>query len=326
MMQVLKKENLIVNSKAMRKAVLFILSILSTLNAWAQEAEPVKKTFWDDPASDPMLPVYLVMAFVFVVIILVGFVAIYLIRILNMLTEEAEKENAERRGVSYEPKISWWAGFIQKVNAAVPVEQEKSIDLGHNYDGIKELDNHLPPWWTWLFIGTIVWAAVYIFVYHFSDTLPLQEEEYQHELAVAAEQSRRLKASQPQAEVDEAGLVYTNDAAIIEKGKAVYMSNSCGSCHRNDGGGNAIGPNLTDEFWLHGGDVKHIFQTIKNGVVEKGMPAWGKTMSPLNVKELTFFVMSLQGTNPVDAKAPQGELFKAVPVESDSTAKEQAAL
>ena len=151
----------------------------------------------------------------------------------------------------------------------------------------------------------------------------MQEEEYQHELSVAEESARRLRASQPQAEIDEEALVFTNDAAIIEKGKAVFMNSSCGSCHRNDGGGNAIGPNLTDRYWLHGGDVKQIFHTIKNGVVEKGMPAWGKSMSPQNVMEVTFFVMSLQGTDPANAKAPQGDLFEPAPgpapVESDST-------
>jgi cytochrome c oxidase cbb3-type subunit 3 len=103
------------------------------------------------------------------------------------------------------------------------------------------------------------------------------------------------------------------------------MSNSCASCHRNDGGGNTIGPNLTDEYWLHGGDVKNVFQTIKNGAVEKGMPAWGKSMSPEDVRNVTFFVMSLQGTKPVNAKAAQGELFEGVTQKPDST-NVQAAL
>ena len=97
----------------------------------------------------------------------------------------------------------------------------------------------------------------------------------------------------------------------------------------NDGGGNAIGPNLTDDYLIHGGDIKQIFLTIKNGAIEKGMPAWGKSMSPEDVKDVTFYVMSLLGTNPADAKAPQGELYKPAPaeapVEADST-KAQASL
>jgi len=299
----------------MKKVFIFILAMISGLSAWAQEG----KTFWDDPINDPMMPVYFVGAVVLLVIILVGVVAIYLIRILNMLTVQAEKDRARRHGVAYVPRQSWWTKFVQQVNDAVPIAQESEIELDHNYDGIRELDNHLPPWWTWLFIGTIVWAAVYIFVYHFSEALPLQLEEYQQELSVADEQARQLKASQPQAEIDEEGLKFSNDPAIIEKGKTIFMNNACGSCHRNDGGGNTIGPNLTDQYWLHGGDIKQIFHTVKNGVVEKGMPAWGKSMSPQSVLEVTYFVMSLQGTNPPNAKAPQGDLFKPVPVESDTT-------
>ena len=95
------------------------------------------------------------------------------------------------------------------------------------------------------------------------------------------------------------------------------MNNNCGSCHRNDGGGNTIGPNLTDDYWIHGGEVKNVFATIKNGAVEKGMPAWGKSMKPEDVRDVTFFVMSLRGTNPENAKGPQGELFKpTIPLDS----------
>jgi cytochrome c oxidase cbb3-type subunit 3 len=198
------------------------------------------------------------------------------------------------------------------MNASVPVEAEKDIELHHDYDGIKELDNHLPPWWKWLFYGTIAFSVVYIAIYHFSDTLPLQDQEYQQEVAVAEEQTRKLKAAQPQEEIDENALAFTNDQALVEKGKLVFDG--------NDGGGNTIGPNLTDEYWLHGGDIKQVFTTIKNGVVEKGMPAWGKSMSPQDVRNVAFFIMSLQGSNPANAKAPQGELFKAAtPAASDST-------
>ncbi len=313
----------------MRKAAFLIITMFFTLGAIAQEAEPSQKTFWDDPVNDPLLPVYLLTAFVFVVIILVAFVAIYLIKILNMLAAQAEHEQAKKLGISYAPKATLWEQFLEKVNARVPMEKEKEIELDHNYDGIRELDNHLPPWWTGLFYGTIVFAFVYIIVYHFTDSLPLQEQEYQQEVAQAEAQARKFQASKPQAVIDENALVYTADAASIGKGKVVFTNNNCGSCHRNDGGGNAIGPNLTDDYWIHGGDVKQVFLTIKNGVVEKGMPAWGKSMSPQDVKDVTFYVMSLLGTNPADAKGPQGELYKPapaeVPVEADST-KAQASL
>lgn len=309
----------------MRRAISVILTMMLSTGVFAQDAVAVQKTFWDDPINDPMLPFYLVTFFMLLVVVLVAVVAIYLIRILNMLATQAEMENAQKLGIAYKPKETWWDKFLQQVNASVPLEKERDIELDHNYDGIKELDNHLPPWWKWLFYGTIAFAVVYVIVFHFTDSFPLQMEEYQQELAVADEQARKFKASQPQAVIDENTLVYAPDAAIIGKGKTVFMNNNCGSCHRVDGGGNAIGPNLTDQYWLHGGDVKQIFLTIKNGVVEKGMPAWGKSMSPQDVKDVTFFVMSLVGTNPANAKAPQGELFKPEPVAADTT-KAQASL
>lgn len=247
-----------------------------------------------------------------------------MIKIVNLLTVQAEKDNAAKLGVPYIEKPSWWNTFYLKVNNTVPLEDEQTLELDHNYDGIKELDNHLPPWWKWLFIGTIVWAAVYIFVFHFSGSLPLQLEEYQHELTYAEEQSARLAASQPQAAIDENALVYTADAEILSNGSKVFITN-CVACHKNDGGGNAIGPNLTDAYWLHGGEIKNIFTTIKNGVVEKGMPAWGKAMSPKDVRDVAFYVMSLQGSNPPNAKAPQGDLFTPVQLMADTT-KSQASL
>jgi cytochrome c oxidase cbb3-type subunit 3 len=212
------------------------------------------------------------------------------------------------------------------MNASVPVEQEKEIELDHSYDGIRELDNHLPPWWKWLFYGSIAWGVVYLAVFHITDSLPLSLQEYQMELALADEQVKKYQASQPQAIIDENSLEFTDDAATLEKGKDVYMNNNCGGCHRNDGGGNTIGPNLTDEYWLHGGEVKNVFLTIKNGVVEKGMPAWGKSMSPQDVRDVTFFVMSLQGTNPPEAKAPQGDIHKLELKTKSDTLKVQAGL
>ena len=312
----------------MRKAVLFIVLMICTASAFAQEAQAAK-TFWDDPVSDPMFPIYLVTGFILLVIILVGVVALYLVKVVNMLMTETEKSKAAKLGIPYIAKPSLWNRFAQKMNASVPVEAEKDIELHHDYDGIKELDNHLPPWWKWLFYGTIAYSVIYIAIYHFSDTLPLQDQEYQQEVALAEEHARKLKAAQPQEEIDENALAFTNDKALIEKGKAVFDGNNCGACHRNDGGGNTIGPNLTDEYWLHGGDIKQVFSTIKNGVVEKGMPAWGKSMSPQDVRNVAFFIMSLQGSNPANAKAPQGELFKATapaPTAAPDSTNAQASL
>jgi cytochrome c oxidase cbb3-type subunit III len=317
-----KKEN---ESTLIKTISVMIMLLVTNVTLYAQEAAAVAQpSFWDDPFNHPMLPVYMVTSFIFITIVLVAFVGIYLIKVVNLLTVQAEKDRAAKLGIEYKPKPSWWSKFYLKVNNTVPLEEEQTLELDHNYDGIKELDNHLPPWWKWLFIGTVIWGAIYLFVYHISTDLPLQQQEYQNELTYAEEQAIKLAASQPQAAIDENALVFSVDAEILSRGNKVFIIN-CVACHKNDGGGNAIGPNLTDGYWLHGGEIKNIFATIKNGVVEKGMPAWGKAMSPKDVRDVAFYVMSLQGSNPPNAKEPQGELFIPAPVPAD-TVKTQASL
>jgi cytochrome c oxidase cbb3-type subunit III len=313
----------------MKKIFILVFGMLVGFETLAQQSASIKD-FWADPINHPMMPLYTVTSFVFFVIVLVLLVAIYLVRILDLLVKQSEKDRAKKLGIVYAPKPSWWEKMWQSANNFVPLAQEKDIELNHSYDGIKELDNHLPPWWKWLFYGTIIWGAVYLVVYHVSSTMPLQIAEYQSEVEDAAEEVRKLRASQPLQAIDENALTFSSDAEIINKGKSVFTGNNCASCHRIDGGGNTIGPNLTDNYWLHGGEIKNIFGTIKNGVVEKGMPAWGKLMSPQEVRDVTFYVMSLQGTNPLNGKAPQGNLFKPITqdslnIKSDST-RRQASL
>jgi cytochrome c oxidase cbb3-type subunit 3 len=282
--------------------------MISILPVWAQEATTPAKTFWDDPFTHPLLPLYAVTALAFITVVLVIVVALYMLKLLNIMAQQAEAENAAKKGIAYVKPVSWWEKMWDNLNAAVPTAQEETIALDHNFDGIRELDNHLPPWWKWLFYATIIWAVIYLSVYHIAGSLPLSVDEYENELAKAEEQSRIYKASQPAAVIDENALTFTNDEAIIAKGKIVFVGN-CVACHRNDGGGNSIGPNLTDNYWLHGGGIKNVFTTIKNGVVEKGMPAWGKAMSPQDVRDVAFYIMSLQGSQPQNGKAPQGELY-----------------
>ena len=287
----------------MKKIFLTLGTIAIAGCVMAQEATPSPGAF----RNDTMVAVYVAAGAVVLMLILVIIVAVYTIKILHILSEQQVPGQVPVRMAPARPSL--WKRFLQRVNASVPVEREAEIELGHSYDGIRELDNHLPPWWKWLFYGSIAWGVVYFIVYHVTHSLPLSQQEYQNELAMADEQVRQYMASQPKAAIDENTLEYTADAALIEKGKAVFTSNNCAGCHRGDGGGNAIGPNLTDEYWLHGGGIRNIFLTIRNGVVEKGMPAWGKSMSVQDVRDVAFFVMSLQGTKPPDAKAPQGELY-----------------
>ncbi|HEY0656516.1 MAG TPA: cbb3-type cytochrome c oxidase N-terminal domain-containing protein [Chryseosolibacter sp.] len=309
----------------MKKLSGLMCGLLLTVSSFAQGTAPATRTFMDDPFNHPMFATYIVITLLAVSIILVSIVVYYAVKLVKMLNEETDKARAQRLGIAYKPSPTWWDRFAQSMNASVPVEEEKNIEMDHSYDGIKELDNHLPPWWKWLFYGTIGWSVVYIIVFHFSNSLPLSTEEYNNEIAMAEQQAIQRKASQPAEAIDENTLAFSNDPVIIENGKNVFASNPCGSCHREDAGGNTIGPNLTDEYWIHGGDVKSVFTTIKNGAVDKGMPAWGKAMSAKDLRDLTFYIISLQGSNPANAKAPQGELFKQAPAAADST-KAQAKL
>jgi cytochrome c oxidase cbb3-type subunit 3 len=277
--------------------------------------------FWSDPFSSPLLPVYLTLVFVGVTIVLLTGTLIYVLRVFKIIVETVEKERAAKLGVAVTKQITWWEKFWLKINALSPVEQEQDLDTGHDFDGIRELDNHLPPWWTGLFYATAIWAVIYLVVYHVTDSLPLSGGEYQNELAEAESNARALQASRPAEVIDTDGLEYKQDEEILKRGRAVFASSNCSSCHRNDGGGNTIGPNLTDEYWIHGGSIRNIYSSINSGIVEKGMPAWGKTMSPKDVRDVAFFVMSLKGSNPPNAKAAQGELYKEEPkIRLDSTA------
>jgi cytochrome c oxidase cbb3-type subunit III len=289
------------------------IALLIADTATAQGGAP-NTSFWTDPFNHPMLPVYLTLTFLGITVLLVFFTMTYLVKVIKLLLHQREVERAEKAGVKYVAPPSMFAKFWQDINDVVPVEKEQDIDLGHSYDGIRELDNHLPPWWKGLFYGCIVWGIGYMIVYHITDSFPLSLDEYKNELTAADESARILRASKPAEVIDENSLSYTADADLIAKGKVVFVSNNCGSCHRADGGGSTIGPNLTDPYWIHGGNIKNIYTTINNGVVEKGMPAWGKVMGAADVRNVAFYIMSLQGSNPKDAKGPQGELDKPAEV------------
>jgi cytochrome c oxidase cbb3-type subunit III len=307
----------------MKKFILILLTVASGFSSFAQEVQ--EKTFWDDPVNHPLTPFYAILFLLGIVILLVMVVGVALIRVINTLAERAERERAEKLGLVFKPRPSFWNRFVQAANASVPLEKEETIELDHNYDGIKELDNHLPPWWKWLFYGTIGWAGVYMVVYHFSGTLPLMEEEYQTEVSLAEQQKQKFLANQPKVQIDENALTYQHDEAMITKGKELFSIN-CAPCHKADGGG-GIGPNLTDEYWLHGGDVKGIYSTIKKGVPEKGMVAWENVLTPEQLRDVSFFIVSIKGSNPPGAKGPQGEVFKtSAPEAKADSVKAQASL
>ncbi len=212
----------------------------------------------------------------------------------------------------------------QRLMGGVPIAQEEDILLDHDYDGIKELDNNLPPWWKWGFYATIVFAFVYLIGYHVTGTGKLQLEEYNDELAMAAKaKEERMKNSAEN--ITEDNVTMLTDAGAIEKGKEIFTKN-CAACHGPDGGG-MVGPNLTDAYWLHGGGIKNIFKTVTYGVPAKGMISWQSQLSPKQIQEVSSFVWSLQGTKPAAPKEQEGEKWTetAAPASADSSATTQTA-
>lgn len=187
-----------------------------------------------------------------------------------------------------------------------PIAEEKDLVMEHEFDGITELDNPTPAWFMILFYGTMIFAIIYMFSYHVMDWGKLQEEEYAAELQQAEDDRIALlqKPGNKANKVNENNVEQSTEPAALKAGGTLYK-NVCAPCH-GDAGQGLVGPNLTDEFWLHGGTVKDIFKTIKYGVPDKGMIAWEKTMNAKQIADITNYILSIQGTHPAGAKAPQG--------------------
>lgn len=197
--------------------------------------------------------------------------------------------------------------FIEKLNRSVAIEKEADIMLDHNYDGIHELDNNLPPWWKYGFYLTIIFSFVYMTHYHITKTGNLQTAEYNHEILQAKHEMEEYRKKAANL-VDENNAELLTDPSSIASGKALFTTN-CVACHGNAGEG-GVGPNLTDEFWLHMGSIKDVFKTIKYGYPEKGMKSWQQDLGAKQIHEVASYVLSLQGTHPSNAKEPEGDLYK----------------
>lgn len=182
---------------------------------------------------------------------------------------------------------------------AVPVEDESSILMDHEYDGIRELDNNLPPWWVWGFYLTILFSILYVFHYHFLKTGDLQDAEYTKEVK-QAEQDIKTYLDKMAMNVDETNVTLLSDPDALTRGKVLFSEN-CITCHKNNGEGD-IGPNLTDNYWLYGNDIRQVFGTIKNGT-PGGMPEHASKLNPVQLQQVASFVLRLPYKQ---GKEPQG--------------------
>ncbi len=206
---------------------------------------------------------------------------------------------------------NWWVTIDKKIfTKAVPVAQEADVMLDHNYDGIQELDNALPPWWKYGFIVTIVIAFVYLLNFHVLGSGKNPAEEYAAEMQKAKMEIETFE-SKNKDKVDE-NKVPMADAAGIATGQQLFEAN-CVACHTKSGAGSqeplSVGPNLADEYWLHKGSLNDIYTTIKNGYPDKGMQAWSTKFNPKEISQLASYVKSIRGIKVPNAKLPQGEMY-----------------
>lgn len=187
---------------------------------------------------------------------------------------------------------------------SIPIEEEGSILLDHDYDGITELDNQLPPWWKYGFYITIVWAFVYFFYYQVFEIGNLQAAEYNAEMAEGERQMAEYKAAHPEM-ITADNVELLTDASSITQGRTIYQT-LCVSCHM-DGGRGGVGPNLTDDYWIYGNDIAGVFNTISEGA-NNGMAAW-KTLMPANeIQAVASYLMQLPEIPVPEGKEPQGDL------------------
>lgn len=211
---------------------------------------------------------------------------------------------------------TWWADLDKKIfTKAIPVEKEADVMLDHDYDGIRELDNALPPWWKYGFYITIAVAFVYIFNFHVWGNGKNPTEEYAIEMEQAKIEKEIYDAGNKD-KIDETNVPMA-DATGLQRAKEIFNAD-CWACHGKAGEGGA-GPNLTDDYWLHKGSINDVYQSIKHGYPDKGMQSWAVKFNPKEISYLASYIKTLHGTNPPNAKAPQGDLFVENGIDSTST-------
>lgn len=218
--------------------------------------------------------------------------------ILRVTAPDAVRKEEEGKIHASQPKKpSIWMSIM----GLKPIEEEKDLMMDHEFDGIRELDNPVPIWFNALFYGTIIFGFFYLIIYQVTGWGLNQDQEYALEMELA-EKAKQEYLSKSANQVDESSVVF--DASLAPAGKAIFVAN-CAACHGNSGEG-TIGPNLTDRFWLHGGEIKDVFRTVKYGVPEKGMVPWEQTLTPGQIAEVSSYILTLRDTKPANGKAAEG--------------------
>lgn len=246
----------------------------------------------------------------FLVMVLLILIAIEVIlkSVENVMFQTLSAEAKERYLEAKTKKVEWTWGknLYKKLTKSRAIEQEGEIILDHNYDGIRELDNVLPPWWVYMFYATIFFGVIYLIRFHIASDYT-QAEEYEIEVAEARIAIEEYKKTAKDL-VDVNTVELLTEASDLNSGKKIFTTN-CVVCHMADGGG-GIGPNLTDEYWVLGGGIKNVFNTISEGGRDgKGMVAWKNSLKPSEMAQVASYVLQFQGTTAANPKAPEGDVW-----------------
>lgn len=313
-----------------KKYLLVILLLADTFAGWSQASQVATTASPVDAAQQ--LPDIMTMILAIAGASLFVVAMIYVIKVNQFLYKRVVSLEAQKSGAALPAEAvetaettgdSFWTKIRKKYwEDAVPIEREEEITFHHTYDGIRELDNRLPPWWVNMFILTIIWAVGYMYYYHWGGNGPSSAEEYKTAVEEAKKEIAAAVAGKSAA-VDETNVTALTDAASLGEGELIYK-NVCAACHGQQGEG-TVGPNFTDEYWIHGGGIKNIFKTIKYGVPEKGMISWQAQLKPADMQKVGSYILTLQGTNPPNPKAPQGTIWKE-DMPQDSVTTQEAAV
>ncbi|MEP1489662.1 MAG: cbb3-type cytochrome c oxidase N-terminal domain-containing protein [Algibacter sp.] len=265
--------------------------------------------FFIDSGDKPAFIEYpIVVLFLFLVLLILIAIEAIIGALENVMLQKLEGE-AKKAFLAEKEKqfeFTWIKDTYNKLLGQKPIEEEGEIILDHNYDGIKELDNNLPPWWVYAFYISIVFAVVYLVRFHVFNG-DNQIDELETELAEARTAVEAYKKTAKNL-VDINTVTLLTEASDLNAGKSIFET-TCVACHMADGGG-GIGPNLTDPNWILGGDIKSVFKTVSEGGRSgKGMIAWKQQLKPLQIAQVASYVLSLQGTIPANPKAPEGDVW-----------------
>lgn len=290
------------------------LSVLPT--AVAQEAaesasaSPAELGFWE---GIMMLDARLLVMLCIVMVLLIAILVMMgmLVNVMNYLSNPPQEAAAQQ--LVSKPGIL--AVLYEKLVTGKLYSREKEQQdmlMDHEYDGIREMSYGMPPWLTTFFLVTIGFGVIYLFNMYVLDVVPHQAEEYYAEMALAEEQMKERTKKLANA-VDEYTVTVNVADALLAEGKEIYIAN-CRACHGAEGQG-GIGPNLTDKYWKYGGSINDIFKIVKYGVPDKGMISWSNRLNPAKISAVSNYILTFQGTNPPNQKAPEGEEYVAAEAE-----------